>query len=149
MHWRRKWQPTPVFLPGDGGAWWAAVSGVAQSRTWLKRLSSSSSSGLIYTYFLLYSFFFPSQLFILKFFESTEKLQEEYTEYSCTLHLDAPLASFVCCLTVLWHFLSLSIMYLFSLNLLRVSCRHHYISPLIIQQVSAKNKNILLHNHSK
>ena len=93
--WRRKWQPTLVFLPGkshrqrslvgfspwgregsdttewlpfhfplscigegngnplqcpclenprDGGAWWAAVCGVAQSRTWLKRLSSSSSS---------------------------------------------------------------------------------------------------------
>ena len=89
MHWRRRWQPTPVFLPGesqgqrslvgymdtterlhfhfslscigegdgnplqcsclenprDGGACWAAVYGVAQSRTWLKRLSSSSSKG--------------------------------------------------------------------------------------------------------
>ena len=95
MHWRRKWQPTPVFLPGEsqgqgslagcspwgrteldtterlpfhfslwctgegngnplqcsclenprhGGAWWAAVYGVTQSRTRLKRLSSSSSS---------------------------------------------------------------------------------------------------------
>ena len=95
MHWRRKWQPTPVFVPGesqggqslagcrlwgraesdttepvhfhfsllrigegngnplqcsclenprDGGAWWASVSGVAQSRTRLKQLSSSSSS---------------------------------------------------------------------------------------------------------
>ena len=93
MHWRRKWQPTPVFLPGeshgqrslvrcspwgceesdtterlhfhfllsciggngnplqcsclenprDGGAWWAAVYGVAKSRTRLKWLSSSSS----------------------------------------------------------------------------------------------------------
>ena len=45
MHWRRKWQPTPVFLPGEfqgQGAWWAAVYGVAQSRTWLKWLSSSS-----------------------------------------------------------------------------------------------------------
>ena len=30
--------------PRDGRAWWAAISGVAQSRTWLKRLSSSSSS---------------------------------------------------------------------------------------------------------
>ena len=28
----------------DGGAWWAAISGVAQSRKRLKRLSSSSSS---------------------------------------------------------------------------------------------------------
>ena len=93
MHWRGKWQPTLVFLPGesqgrrslmgcspwgcqesdmtewlhfhfslscigegngnplwcsclenprDGGAWWAAVYGVAQSRTRLKWLSSSS-----------------------------------------------------------------------------------------------------------
>ena len=30
--------------PRDGGGWWAAIYGVAQSRTWLKRLSSSSSS---------------------------------------------------------------------------------------------------------
>ena len=30
--------------PRDGAAWWAAVYGVAQSRTRLKRLSSSSSS---------------------------------------------------------------------------------------------------------
>ena len=29
--------------PRDGGAWWAAVYGVAQSWTRLKRLSSSSS----------------------------------------------------------------------------------------------------------
>ena len=29
--------------PRDGGAWWAAVSGVTQSRTRLKRFSSSSS----------------------------------------------------------------------------------------------------------
>ena len=94
MHWRRKWQPTPVFLPReshgqrrlvgcclwgrieldtterlhfhfslscigegngnplqcsclenprDGGAWWAALYGVAPGRTWLKGLSSSSS----------------------------------------------------------------------------------------------------------
>ena len=47
MHWRRKWQPTPVSClenPRDGGAWWAAVYGVTQGRTRLKRLSSSSSS---------------------------------------------------------------------------------------------------------
>ena len=50
MHWRRKWQPTPVFLPGESQgweAWWAAVYGVAQSQTRLKRHSSSSS---IHTY---------------------------------------------------------------------------------------------------
>ena len=32
----------------DGGAWWAAVFGVAQSRTQLKQLSSSSSSNSLY-----------------------------------------------------------------------------------------------------
>ena len=33
--------------PRDGGAWWAAVHGVAQSRTRLKGLSSSSSSSIV------------------------------------------------------------------------------------------------------
>ena len=48
MHWRRKWQSTPVFLPGGSqgrGAWWAAVYGVTQSWTRLKWLSSNSSNG--------------------------------------------------------------------------------------------------------
>ena len=31
--------------PRDGGAWWAAICGVVQSWTWLKRLSSSSMLG--------------------------------------------------------------------------------------------------------
>ena len=35
--------------PRDGGAWWAAVYGVAQSQTRLKRLSSSSSR---YTHYM-------------------------------------------------------------------------------------------------
>ena len=34
--------------PRDGGAWWAAVYGVAQSQTRLKWLSSSSSSMFVY-----------------------------------------------------------------------------------------------------
>ena len=34
-----------VENPRDGGAWWAAIYGVAQSWTWLKRISSSSSRG--------------------------------------------------------------------------------------------------------
>ena len=47
MHWRRKWQPIQCSClenPRDRGAWWAAVYGVSQSWTGLKRLSSSSSS---------------------------------------------------------------------------------------------------------
>ena len=63
MHWKRKRQPTPVFLPGesqgrgnlvavcgvaqhsrlenptDAGAWWAAVHGVAESRTRLSNFT--------------------------------------------------------------------------------------------------------------
>ena len=34
--WRRQWHPTPVLLPGkplDGGAWKAAVHGVAEGQT--------------------------------------------------------------------------------------------------------------------
>ena len=44
MHWRRNWQPAPGFLPGEsqGRGSPGAVYGVAQSRTRLKRLSSSS-----------------------------------------------------------------------------------------------------------
>ena len=34
--------------PRDGGAWWAAVSGVTKSQTRLKRLSSSSSSRCLF-----------------------------------------------------------------------------------------------------
>ena len=52
MHWRRKWQPLQCSClenPRDGGAWWAVISGVAQSRTRLKWLSSSSSM-YIYIY---------------------------------------------------------------------------------------------------
>ena len=49
MHWRRKWQPTPVFLPGESQGQWSLVGchlWVAQSQTRLKQLSSSSSSRL-------------------------------------------------------------------------------------------------------
>ena len=41
----------------DGEAWWAAVSGVAQSRTRLKRLSSSSSSTPCITHLCVCSHF--------------------------------------------------------------------------------------------
>ena len=46
LHWRRKWQPTPVFLPGESQgreSLWAAICGVTQSQTQLTWLSSSSS----------------------------------------------------------------------------------------------------------
>ena len=45
MHWIRNVNPLQCSClenPRDGGSWWAAVCGIAQSRTQLKRLSSSS-----------------------------------------------------------------------------------------------------------
>ena len=39
--------PLQCSYPKDGGAWWAAIYGVSQSRTRLKRLSSSSSSMVV------------------------------------------------------------------------------------------------------
>ena len=74
MHWRRKWQPTPVFLPGESQgreAWWAAVYGVTQSQTRLKRRSSSSKLLKINNYFSTLN---PSQ--------RTEILQSSLLTYS-------------------------------------------------------------------
>ena len=37
MHWRRKWQPTPVFLTRESwgrGAWWAAIMGSHSWNNW-------------------------------------------------------------------------------------------------------------------
>ena len=42
-------------IPGTGGAWWAAVYGVAQSQTQLKRLSSSSRGRIIPTRFVVFT----------------------------------------------------------------------------------------------
>ena len=47
MHWRRKWQPTPVFLPGESQGQRSLVGCHLWGRTKserLKRLSSSSSN---------------------------------------------------------------------------------------------------------
>ena len=44
-HWKRQWQPTPVFLPGESqgwGAWWGAVYGVAQSQARLSYLAAAA-----------------------------------------------------------------------------------------------------------
>ena len=46
MHWRRKWQPTPVFLPGESQGWGSLVGCCLWDCTEsdrLKQLSSSSS----------------------------------------------------------------------------------------------------------
>ena len=62
MHALEKEMATPLQCsslenPRDRGAWWAAIYGVAQSRTQLKWLSSSSSSSSI-IYVCVYILFF-------------------------------------------------------------------------------------------
>ena len=115
LHWRRKWQPTPVFLPGEsqewgslvgcrlwgrtesdttkqlyfhfslscigegngnplqyscrenprnGGAWWAAVYGVAQSRTRVKRLAAAAVYRRTTDFFLIL-ILYPATLLLL------------------------------------------------------------------------------------
>ena len=58
--WRRKWQPTPVFLPGES-IWWATVHGVSES----DRLHSLALDHLSHTGFhvdLLFPFSWPRGL---------------------------------------------------------------------------------------
>ena len=54
MHWRRKWQPTPVFLPGESQGQQGLVGchlwGRTESDTTKTQLSSSSSSSIAYIY---------------------------------------------------------------------------------------------------
>ena len=52
--------------PRDGGAWWAALYGVSQSRTRLKRLSSSSSSNSV-LFSVVYFLFYFSRIYLTHF----------------------------------------------------------------------------------
>jgi len=56
MHWRRKWQPTPLFLPGEsqGREPGGPPSMGSQSRTQLMWLSSGSSSQVSFGFLLLH-----------------------------------------------------------------------------------------------
>ena len=65
--------------PRDGEAWWAAVCGVAQSRTQLKRLSSSSSGdGDIGCFFIFIFYFIFFSAFCSSFFFSAVFLNSNF-----------------------------------------------------------------------
>ena len=53
--------------PSDGGAWWAAVYGVAQSRTRLKRLSSSQQHSKYTLQYILCTHIFSFTLSSINF----------------------------------------------------------------------------------
>ena len=81
MHWRRNGSPLQCSClesPRDGGAWCAAIYGVTQSRTRLKRLSSSSSS----TMHMRRLFYLNQSSFSLWFYKSLQnQCAKEYTSY--------------------------------------------------------------------
>ena len=47
MHWRRKWQPTPVFLPGESQGWGSLVGCHLWGRTVGHDWSDLAAAGLI------------------------------------------------------------------------------------------------------
>ena len=62
LHWSRKWQPTAVFLPGKScgqRSWWAAVHGIAKSRTQLSNWAHTHSDAS--TISSIPSFWFSNQ----------------------------------------------------------------------------------------
>ena len=75
--WRRSWQPTPVFLPGespmDKAASWVIVHRVAKSRTSLKQLNMHAHIisqillhyGLITRYWIYFSVLYSKSLFLI------------------------------------------------------------------------------------
>ena len=67
--------------PRDGGAWWAAVYGVAQSRTQLKRLSSSSSTRFTIPIICLLQNIDRLANFLLFKFHSDVKQMKDYINY--------------------------------------------------------------------
>ena len=64
--------------PRDGGAWWAAVYGVAQSWTRLKRLSSSSSGRRMGNYWLMDTEFKFCRMRVLEWMVLMDVQQYEY-----------------------------------------------------------------------
>ena len=77
--------------PRDGGAWWAAVYGVAQSRTWLKWLSSSTQLPQLFLLHLKKLFIFNWRIIALQyrvgFCHTSAWISHRYT---CPLPLEPP-----------------------------------------------------------
>ena len=56
MQWRRKWQPTPVFLPGESQGWGSLVGSHLWSRTELDTTEvTQQQHALIYAYWCMHT----------------------------------------------------------------------------------------------
>ena len=78
IRWRKKWQPTPVFLPGESQGVGSLVGcrlwGRTESDTRLKSLSSSSSNNI------------NNNNNVLNFIDLSDRFQAFYMYY-CKVHL--------------------------------------------------------------
>ena len=108
------WQPTLVFLPEESqgwGAWWAAIYGVTQSQTRLKRLSSSSKYIYIYSQpcipgiklslVMKYYPFYVTLEYICQYFDYSFSSCARLTAFSYFLFLFSFLFFFYCVVLVL------------------------------------------------
>ena len=121
MHWRRKWQPTPVFLPGESQGWGSLVGcclWVTQSWTQLKRLSSSSSRNNPYqilagskgleerqkTHCLLIKHLFSTNCMLGLHWSLEDRGQTSLWTFKVSLSLLAPVSHSSCLLRLPVHF---------------------------------------------
>ena len=108
--------------PRDGGAWWAAVCGVAQSQTWLKRISSNSNMQLKRQKCVLYVYSYTRHIWEnLKLSRS-----EELVFYSLGI---SPKCSLIVLLSMLLraYWLRISLFFLCSLQILYGYLRNPWI----------------------
>ena len=94
MHWRRTWQPTPVFLPGESEGWGSLVSCRLWGRTELDTIESTQQQQ---QHILLG---FPSDSVVknppakqemgIRSLGQENTLEKEMTNHSCILAWDIP-----------------------------------------------------------
>ena len=57
MHWRGKWQPTPVFLPGESQRWeHGGLPSMGSHRVWYDWLDLAAASQILHWYINVYEF---------------------------------------------------------------------------------------------
>ena len=74
MHWRRKWQPTPVFLPGESQGRGSLVG----CRLWSRRVRAAAAFSIISLF-----------LFLLSGFPTLANLPGLHATHLCSSHVSA------------------------------------------------------------
>ena len=95
----------------DRGAWWAAVYGVAQSRTWLKQLSSSS---ILLDFTWPYSSWLSTYLLPRQLVSSPLTLMFWHHRMNCSLSPNRCVCAWVCNGSVRWY-LSMALIYIYQM----------------------------------